>query len=247
VALSGNTLVVGAEGTNANAGVSYIYSHATSGWPTTPTAALSDPVATANDQFGDMVAIDNTTIMVGAAAPSSAIGAAYIYLMSKKTGWPTMPTVSLHDPGAAATDNFGAGGGVAVLGTNALVGAWGTNSSAGAAFGYVKGSWGWPTTPTFSLHDPGATANDAFGSGVALGTDLAIVGAPGSSSGGAAFLYIQGASGWPAVPTLTLHDPGATSGDLFGSGYAVAVSDKVAVIGAYGASAQAGVAYIYQV
>jgi hypothetical protein len=58
-----------------------------------------------------------------------------------------------------------------------------------------------------------------------------------------AYIYVKGATGWPTKPTATLSDPAATADDLFGE---VAVSGKTAVVGAYGANSDAGVAYIYK-
>ena len=46
------------------------------------------------------------------------------------------------------------------------------------AYIYVNGGSGWPTTPTVTLADPAATAQDLFGSSVAVSGDTAMVGAP---------------------------------------------------------------------
>lgn len=52
-------------------------------------------------------------------------------------------------------------------GNTAIVGAYGTNSGAGKAYIYVKGTSGWPTTPTTTLSDPAAAEDDQFGASVA--------------------------------------------------------------------------------
>jgi hypothetical protein len=54
-----------------------------------------------------------------------------------------------------------------VSGNTAIVGAYGTNSGAGKAYIYVKGTSGWPTTPTTTLSDPAAAEDDQFGASVA--------------------------------------------------------------------------------
>ena len=79
VAISDTTAVVGAYGTNTEAGTAYIYVKDASGWPKKPTTALSDPAATAGDDFGSSVAVSGKTGVVGASGTNSAAGAAYIY------------------------------------------------------------------------------------------------------------------------------------------------------------------------
>jgi hypothetical protein len=79
VAVSGNIVVIGAPGTSGYAGAAYIYVKCASGWPTTPTATLSDPAAKANDDFGSSVAVSGKTAVIGAYDTNSEAGAAYMY------------------------------------------------------------------------------------------------------------------------------------------------------------------------
>jgi hypothetical protein len=112
-----------------------------------------------------------------------------------------------------------------------------------SAYIYVKGSMGWPTTPTATLPDPAATPNDQFGSAVAVSGTTAIISAPGyNSSAGAAYVYTKCAAGWPTTPTATLQNPEVTARDNFGN--SVALSGKAIVVGAYGTK-PGGAAYIY--
>ena len=88
-----------------------------------------------------------------------------------------------------------------------------------------------------SLSDPAATSGDTFGWRVAIAGTTAVVGAPEGSpnaGGGAAYIYEEGASGWPTTPTATLHDPLAAANDQFGSSVAVAVTGTTVVVGAPG-------------
>jgi hypothetical protein len=209
VAVSGNTAVVGAPYSGSNdAGVAYIYVKAGSEWPTTPTTTLLDPGAVEADSFGYSVSVSGKTVVIGAQGVNSNAGAVYIYVKGA-SGWPTTPTTTLSDPGATAGDSFGTS--VAVSGRAVLVGAPGISSNAGAAFIYEKSALGWPTTPTTSLSDPGATAGDVFGASVAVWDVTAVVGAdqllnPGP---GAAYIYVNGASGWPTTPTARALGPDA--------------------------------------
>jgi hypothetical protein len=80
VAISDGTAVVGAHGTNTDAGAAYIYVRAAADWPATPTATLADPAATPYDYFGNSVAvISGGVAVVGAPGSNSSVGAAYIF------------------------------------------------------------------------------------------------------------------------------------------------------------------------
>ena len=214
VSVSGTTVVIGAPGANS-VGAVYIYVKGRTGWSTTPTTTLSDPAATEGDEFGVAVAVSRwsaLTAVVGAIGTNSDAGAAYIYVKGA-SGWSTTPTTTLSDPAATAGDEFGES--VAVAGRTAVVGAIGTNASTGAAYVYVNQASDWPSTPTETMSDPAATAGDYFGYSVAVakGGPTVVVGAPFTDSNtGAAYIYVNGASGWPTAPTTTLSDPAATAG-----------------------------------
>jgi hypothetical protein len=242
VAVHGTSVVVGAPGTStggaADVGAAYIYVKGTSGWPTTPTVKLSDPAATANDHFGYSVAVHGTSVVVG--DPEDDGGAAYIYVKGA-SGWPKTPTIKLSNPAST----FGAFGvSVAVSTKTAVVGAFATNSFRGAAYIYVWGASGWPKTPTTTLTDPKARGDGELGWSVAVHGTSVVVGAPGTSTGGDAYVYVKGASGWPKTPTIKLADPVARMFDLFGS--SVSVSGRTVVVGAVdGGKSGTGAAYIY--
>ena len=246
VAVSGTTAVVGASSTNGADGEAYIYVKGASGWPTSPTTKLPDPAATSGDNFGVSVAVSGTTVVVGAPNTNSADGEAYIYVKGA-SGWPTSPTTSLLDPADTLDDFFGAS--VAVSGTTVVVGAYGTTSYDGAAYIYVKGVSGWPISPTTTLPDPGTTAGDAFGYSVGVWDTTIAIGAPqylDTPQAGIAYIYVNGASGWPTSPTTTLADPGGITGDDFGWSVAVWGPYTKVVVGAPGTNGNDGEAYIYQ-
>ncbi len=238
------TIIIGAPGTDSGAGETYIYVNTGSGWPTTPTATLTDPAAAKGDGFGDSVALSRfsgATAVVGAVDARSKAGAAYIYAKGD-SGWPQTPTATLSDPRATSGDLFGVS--VGASGTTVVVGASGTESGTGEAYVYLNNGSDWPTTPSVTLTDPAATVGDDFGYGVTVGGKNALVGASGTNGGaGAAYIYVNNGSGWPTAPSLTLTDPVATAGDSFGT--SVAIQGTAAVVGATGTSSHAGAAYMY--
>lgn len=243
VAVSGGTIVVGSL-PETGLGTAYIYTKHASTWPSTPTASLVDPQADPDDYFGYAVAVSGKTIVVGAQAANSFAGATYIYTKGPHA-WPAAPTATLPDPEATpGQDFFGNAVAASDAGKIVLVGAFGTNATAGAAYLFVQGVSGWSTVPTVSLQDPSATANDSFGYALALSGRTAVVGAEeADASSGAAYVYAEGRSGWPSVPSLSLADPLGQPNDLFGD--AVGASGSAVVVGAPFADTD-GVAYVFK-
>jgi hypothetical protein len=170
----------------------------------------------------------------------------YVYTKGA-AGWSTTPTVTLQDPAATPNDQFGTS--VAVSGKTVVVGAYNFNSAAGVTYVYTKGAAGWPTTPTVTLQDPAATGRDYFGNSVAVSGTTIVVGAYGTTPGGAAYIYAKDVTGWPTTPTVTLlaaayMAPGTPAGGAFG--LAAAVSGTTAIISALGYNPGLGTAYIYK-
>ncbi|MEJ2378892.1 MAG: hypothetical protein P8Y71_27070, partial [Pseudolabrys sp.] len=155
---AGDTALVGAYGTNSQAGVAYLYT-AGAGWTGTPApkATLTDP-GTGSDYFGQAVALSGTgTIaLVGAPNTNSNNGAAYIYTEPASGGWvsTTTPAATLAIPSNPYLGYFGQAVALNDTGTTALVGAPFANSLAGAAYIYdepTAGGWVSTTTPTATL------------------------------------------------------------------------------------------------
>jgi hypothetical protein len=249
VAIDGATIVVGANssqpgGTAAAPGAAYVYTRAgANGWPTTPTVTLNDPAAANNDQFGASVAVDGSTIVVGAPQTpfnstnfTTGPGAAYVYTAGGNGSWPSTPTATLQDPTATNNDAFGTS--VAVELNVVAVGA--PQTSVPATYLYVQGNGNlWPASPTTTMADPTKTPNDCYGCSVALDEDRTlVVGAPASN---AAYIYPWAAGAWSS-PT-TLGEPGG-GGPRFG--ISVAVDNGKLVVGddqSVQASCATGVAY----
>ncbi len=235
IAIAGDTIIVGADPTDSDAGAAYIYVRGSSGWPSTPTTTLNDPDNTANDRFGSSVAISGRNIVVGAASTDTTDSAAYVY-MRATSGWPTTPTVTFDDPVVSEGDSFGDS--VAVSGKTIVVGRY-----SGDAYVYVKGSAGWPTTPTTTLTSP-STSPSSFGWSVAVAGDTLVVG-EANGDDASTYVYVEGSSGWPTTPTVTLNDPATESNNDF-FGYSVAVAGDTLAIGAPGYKELGpGSAYVY--
>ncbi|MCX6840242.1 MAG: hypothetical protein NTX35_20875 [Verrucomicrobia bacterium] len=245
VAISGTRVVVGAYGDEAgatDAGSAYVY-ELSSGTPTIPVATLGNPTPGVEDYFGWSVAVSGERVVVGAFNDDTGAtdtGSAYVYDML--SGTPTVPVVTLNNPGPAASDRFGRS--VAISGMRVVVGAYSDETGAGdAGSAYVYDlSSGTPTMPVATLGNPTPAANDRFGWSVAIsGTRLVV----GAYAAGSAYIYdLSGVT--PMVPVATLNNPSAEAADIFG--WSVAISGTRVVIGALRddtGAADAGSAYVY--
>ena len=96
-------------------------------------AELTAADAAAGDYFGISVAISGSTAVVGAYGNNSQTGAAYVFTRSG-TAWSQQAELTAAD--AAANALLGVS--VAVSSSAAVAGAYGKNSSTGAAYVFVK-------------------------------------------------------------------------------------------------------------
>ena len=138
VAISGDTVVVGAYGddigANAGQGSAYVFEKPAGGWADmTQTAKLTAPDGAAEDAFGGCVAISGDTVLVG--APYNDFntgqnqGSAYVFV-KPAGGWADMTLASRLNVAGGAADNFGSS--VAVSGDTVVAGSQGTDVGANA-------------------------------------------------------------------------------------------------------------------
>ncbi len=120
VAISGDTLVVGAQGDDAPAadqGSAYVYTRSGTVWSLQQKLTASDGLAA--DAFGWSVAINGDTVVVGAKADDAFIGSAYVFTRSG-TVWSEQQKLTASD--GATGDVFGSS--VAISGDTVVVGAY---------------------------------------------------------------------------------------------------------------------------
>jgi hypothetical protein len=220
VAISGDTIVVGANAEDSNqttitngasannsassAGAAYVYTRSGSSW--SQQAYLKAPNAEAGDLFGRVVAISGDTIVVGAHTEAS-----------------NQTTIT---NGASASANNAA-------------------SEAGAAYVFVRSGNSW--SQQAYLKAPNANALELFGTSVAINGDTIVVGANAedsnqttitngstasadnsASSAGAAYVFTRSGSNWSQQAYLKA--PNAQAQDHFGT--SVAISGDTIVVGA---------------
>src|ERR1700722_136335 len=240
VSEDGQVAIIGADGTDNSAGVAYIYEKGSSGWPTSPSVTLTDPVPGQNF-FGRSVSISQNVAIVGAYDVDTGAGVAYMYGNDGgNSQWSNTPVLTLESPDGSAS--FGSS--VATQSASIIVGSPDSYSGSGAAYIYAdKVGSGWSATPTATLRSPNGSSG--FGHSVAVAYTAAIVGSydQGDGEGGAA-IYLKVKYTWSSHPQeISLYDPAQQSADGFG--YSVAITGVTALVGAIGKGDGKGAAYLY--
>lgn len=237
LAVSGSSALIGAyvktvDGREAQ-GVVYAFTQSQDGaWTQTQTLVADD--GDAFGQFGESIAVDGSTALIG--ANGSTIGGqrfqGAVYVFEQRGGlW--KQTAKLVAADGAGYDNFGWS--VALHGTRALVGApyadVAGHADQGAAYVFDHDGTAWTQTHKLSAAD--GAADDGFGRAVAISAGSALVGAAQAGIGsqamqGAVYAYRNTADRWAQAQKLTAADGAAT--DNFGQ--AIALSGSDAFIGA---------------
>ena len=201
-ALSATTAVIGAWGTNDQAGAADIYVRSGSTWRR---QATLNPTGASPDHFGSSVAVSGNTVVIGAPV---GVGTASVYVRSGST-WRRRATLGAHasDPRRRdlRRDRLGVdlprvggrgrhfGWSVAVSGTSSgtrvLAGAPSTGSACGAAYEFVRSGRHWRKRAT--VVEPRCSAADNVGYSVALAGRLAVIGEPGKNGAAGAVITLR--------------------------------------------------------
>jgi choice-of-anchor B domain-containing protein len=140
VALSGNTALIGAPGRGEGVGVVHVFRRDGGGRWTQ--ASSITPDSAAKGQFGRVIALDGSTLLVGAPQLGEFTGGVFTYRFDPTTGSAT-PTGQAQSRLAVRASGFGSA--LAVRGRTAMVGAPRTSTFAGAValleLDSVSGQW----------------------------------------------------------------------------------------------------------
>lgn len=181
-----------------------------------------------NDRFGQAVALDQGTAVVGVLRGGTLIsaGAAYIYARSPEGIW-TEQKVLASD--RAAGDRFGHA--VAVAGDTVVIGAHEEDDNgffgSGAAYVFTRDALGvWTEQQKLTASDP--SNGDRFGWSLAVVGNMVLIGAKGDDNG-SVYVFTRDALGvWTEQQKLT-----ASDGESFAEfGKSIAMDGDAALIGA---------------
>jgi hypothetical protein len=229
VAISGDTIVVGAEedGDRYASGSAYVFRRSGSIWAEEQKLTPSD--AREGDEFGGAVAISGDTVVVGAAWywTDDPAGAVYVFERSGGT-WNQIQKLTSSDP--AEGDRFGMA--VLISGDTIIAGSpWDTDSGGhpGSAYIFSRNGNTWSQQQMLTASD--AVTSDLFGCSLAISGDTLVVGASGAEPSGAAYVFSRGPDAWTEKQKLARYDAYLTM-TRAETGFSVAVCDDTIVTGA---------------
>ena len=232
VAVDGDTVVVGARYDDS----AYVFTKPGTGWATaTETAKLTASDGVVGDWFGQSVAVDWDTVVVGASEDDGS-GSAYVFTKAADSVWTdATQTAKLTASDGDDFDEFGKS--VAVDGDTVVAGA-PNNDGYGSAYVFIKPAAGWGDATQTAKLTPGATDDEAaglagtFGAAVAVDGDTVVVGASAySGSQGRAYVFTKPSGGWEdAERTAELATSDAEKNQF---GWSVAVDGNTVVVGAH--------------
>ncbi len=231
VAIDGDTAIVGASHVNIpffDPGAAFVYRFDGSDWLLQQELLSFDGVD--GDQFGDEVALDGDTVVVGAKGddPGFQTGSAYIFRFDGKTWFEQQ---KLFKPDGESFDSFGES--VAVTGETVFVGASGDNANSGATYVYTfDGARAtWVLQQVLHPSDADQGLGRRFGRTVAIDGGAAVIGATDDNElgtkAGAVYVFRFDGSNW--IEEQKLLPSKGIADDRFG--ISVSLSTDVAVIG----------------
>jgi hypothetical protein len=241
VALHGTTAMVGAQqatiGANEDQGAIYVFDQSGGEW--TEAQKLTSSDGAAFDTFGDAVAFQGDTAIVGAYAATvndlAYQGTAYVFTRSNGT-WSQAQKLTSDD----GTDFNYFGYSVALDGTTAFIGA----DLLGAVYVFQQSGGTWAQSQKLTGSDEGV--GDIFGYSVAIEGSTAFIGAYGNNGyQGAVYVFTESGGTWTETQKLTADD--GLPNTYFG--YAIAVSGSTLIVGAWGTNPNGddtrGAAYVF--
>lgn len=221
VAISGDLAVVGANSTNANRGIAYLYNLSTGAL--LQTLIASDGAV--NDVFGFNVATNGTIAVVSAHGDDSNRGS--IYLFNVATG---LQIAKIQASDGAANHAFGLG--LAMEGNIIAVGAFGVDGNKGAVYFYDAST----QTLIRKYQSAAWAANDAYGVALSMHQGRVVIGNNSGLTTGKVWRYnlatgVEGA--------ITVGGSGGTFGNT------VAVNGPIMAVSEAGAFAAAGKVHLF--
>ncbi len=260
IALTGDTLAVGAPSEDSASGAVYVFTRTDGAW--SQQAYLKASNAEADDVFGVSVALTGDTLAVGAPGEdsaaigvdddetdNSAVDSGAVYVFTRTNGiWSRQAYLKASN--TEANDEFGWS--LALTGDTLAVGAPGEDSASGAVYVFTRTGSDWSQQAYVKASN--TEANDGFGESVALTGNTLAVGATGEASvatgvdgdetdnsaveSGAVYVFTRMGSDWTQQAYVKASN--AEASDWFG--YSVALAGDTLAVGAlFEASAATGI------
>ena len=229
VALSsdGNTAIVGGDADNNFVGASWVFTRTGDAWSQQGHKLVGLGAQGPARQGSVAISADGNTAIVGGFADNNNIGAAWIFTRTGSV-W-TQQGTKLVGSGAAGASQQGISVALSSDGNTALVGGYGDNSNAGAAWVFTRTGSVW-TQQGSKLVGTGAVniASPAEqGRSVSLSWDgnTALIGGPNDSLGcGAAWVFTRSGGVWSQQGSKLVGSGAVITPGVEGQGFSVALS-----------------------
>lgn len=237
LAISGDTIVAGAEGRGGHRGVIYVFTEPASGWAgrLAQTAELTASDGQQHDRFGTSVAISGNTVVAGAdshqVGTNRGQGALYVFA-EPASGWTNATqTAELTASNGASDSHLGfsvAADGATIVG-GALAQRVGAHPRQGAVYVFTQPAGGWTNaTQNAELTATDGRTHDNLGYAVAIAGNTVVASAPLHALGsnaeqGVVYVFTKPRSGWRSTEqTAELSASDGRARDHFGWGVALA-------------------------
>ena len=202
------------------------------------TAKLTASDGAPDDEFGNSVAVDGDTMVVGTRVydgNGSDPGSAYVYVRQSGV-WSRVAKLTASD--GAGDDRFGYS--VAVDGDTVVVGAYrddDNGSDSGSAYVFTKPAAGWTTTSIAAkLTASDGAPFDYFGHMVRVDGETVVVGAymddDNGSESGSAYVFTKPGTGWTTTSSFAAKLTTSDGAPFNHFGFSVAVDGDTVVVGA---------------
>ncbi len=240
VATDGQRLVVGAPAGRTGHGSVKTYLKSESGdWEDSGSLMAQSPAD--GDGYGSVVAIQNDNLIVGSPGANERMGLVYTYRHNDNTGrWEQAD--SLYS--SSASPRVGFGSALYLAGSHLIVGAPGYENGIGAAaiYKFDEESSKWSFVRRVAPFD--AAGGERFGSSLAFGDGVLLVGSPGyDARSGATYMFEVDVNSGRMASVSTLPTGDLQFRSSFGS--SLASSDDVVAVGTVGYDNFEGAAFLY--
>lgn len=252
ISSDGNTAIVGGHGDNNFAGAAWVYTRSGSVWTQQGNKLVGTGAVGIFPYQGYSVSLsaDGNTAIVGGWGDNSGVGAAWVY--TRSSGIWTQQGSKLVGTGFVSGINGvrqGASVSLSADGNTAIVGGWGDNSGAGAAWVFTRSGGVW-TQQGSKLVGTGAvnSSNGAWqGYSVSVSSDgnTALVGGLFDNDGaGAVWVYTLSGSVWTQQGNKLI-GTGAVGTAEQGTSVSLSSDGNTAIVGGFADSNAAGAAWVY--
>jgi hypothetical protein len=247
VALSvdGNTAIVGGSADNSDLGAAWVFTRSGGVWTQQGNKLVgTGAVGSANQATSVALSADGNTAIVGGYRDNGDAGAAWVF--TRSGGAWGQQGAKLVGTGAVGTAQQGISVALSADGNTAIVGGYGDNNNAGAAWVFTRSGGVW-TQQGNKLVGTGAAGTAQQGFSVALSADgnTAIVGGwTDNSSAGGAWVFVRSGVVW-AQQGSKLVGTGAVGGAQQGVSVALSADGNTAIVGGHNDSSAAGAAWVF--